>query len=46
MLCPFDMVRLQPTPIEYSLFYTHPSAAERVLTAMQWRAARARPAPP
>jgi Zn-dependent protease with chaperone function len=35
-------VRLQPTTAEYALFYTHPSDAERVATAMQWRAASAR----
>jgi len=33
-----DTVRLRPTAIEYALFYTHPSAAERVATAMRWRA--------
>jgi STE24 endopeptidase len=37
-----DTVRLQPTTAEYALFYTHPSDAERVATAMQWRAASAR----
>ena len=36
-----DVVRLHPTAIEYALFYTHPSDAERVATAMQWRAAQA-----
>ncbi len=34
-----DIARLRPTTIEYALFYTHPSDAERVATAMQWRAA-------
>ena len=37
-----DTVRLRPTAIEYALFYTHPSDAERVETAMQWRAASTR----
>lgn len=37
-----DFVRLRPTAAEYALFYTHPSDAERVATAMQWRAAQAR----
>jgi STE24 endopeptidase len=37
-----DTVRLQPTAIEYALFYTHPSDAERVATAMQWRTESAR----
>ena len=37
-----DTVRLRPTAVEYALFYTHPSDAERVETAMQWRAANAR----
>jgi len=36
-----DNVRLRPTSLEYALFYTHPSDAERVATAMQWRAAKA-----
>ncbi len=36
-----DTVRLRPTVLEHALFYTHPSDAERVATAMQWRAARA-----
>jgi len=36
-----DVVRLRPTAIEYALFYSHPSDAERVATAMQWRAAQA-----
>jgi STE24 endopeptidase len=34
-----DEARLEPGPLEYSLFYTHPSDAERVRTAMDWRAA-------
>jgi STE24 endopeptidase len=33
-----DTTRLRPTALEYALFYTHPSAAERVETAMRWRA--------
>jgi STE24 endopeptidase len=33
-----DTTRLSPTALEYALFYTHPSAAERVATAMRWRA--------
>ena len=37
-----DVARLEPNRLEYALFYTHPSAAERVATAMTWRAARAR----
>lgn len=37
-----DTVRLRPTAVEYALFYSHPSDAERVATAMQWRAASAR----
>jgi STE24 endopeptidase len=37
-----DTVRLSPTSLEYALFYDHPSDAERVATAMQWRAANAR----
>ncbi len=41
-----DTVRVRPTALEYALFYTHPSDAERVAAAMQWRAAIARlPAP-
>ena len=40
-----DTVRLQPAPIEYALFHSHPSDAERVLAAMEWRAARARLSP-
>jgi len=32
-----DTTRRQPTMIEYALFYTHPSAADRVATAMRWR---------
>lgn len=39
-----DTVRLRPTAVEYALFYTHPSDAERVETAMQWRAASAQAA--
>ena len=35
-----DRSRLHPTAIEYALFYDHPSDAERVATAMQWRAER------
>jgi Zn-dependent protease with chaperone function len=34
-----DNARLKPTAFEYALFYTHPSDAERVQTAMEWRAA-------
>jgi STE24 endopeptidase len=34
-----DTRRLDPSPLEYALFFDHPSDAERVLTAMQWRAA-------
>jgi STE24 endopeptidase len=34
-----DSTRLDPSPLEYALFFDHPSDAERVLTAMQWRAA-------
>jgi STE24 endopeptidase len=37
-----DTTRLRPTALEYALFYTHPSAAERVETAMRWRAETAR----
>jgi len=37
-----DAVRLRPTAMEYALFYTHPSSAERVKAAMQWRAASER----
>jgi STE24 endopeptidase len=33
-----DEARLEPWVLEYALFYTHPSDAERVRTAMQWRA--------
>jgi STE24 endopeptidase len=36
-----DVARLRPTAVEYALFYTHPSDAERVETAMQWREASA-----
>jgi Zn-dependent protease with chaperone function len=41
-----DTVRLQPGAIEYALLYTHPGAVERIATAMQWRAASRRDAPP
>jgi STE24 endopeptidase len=34
-----DVARLQPSTLEYALFFTHPSDAERVMTSMQWRAA-------
>jgi STE24 endopeptidase len=34
-----DVARLRPGALEYALFFTHPSDAERVMTAMQWRAA-------
>lgn len=34
-----DTSRLSPSAIEYALFYDHPSDAERVMTAMTWRAA-------
>ena len=34
-----DNARLSPGPLEYALLYTHPSDAERVRTAMEWRAA-------
>ena len=37
-----DTVRLRPTAVEYALFYDHPSDAERVAAAMQWRVATAR----
>ncbi len=37
-----DVARLRPTAIEYALFYSHPSPAERVASAMQWRAENAR----
>jgi STE24 endopeptidase len=33
-----DTARLRPTALEYALFYTHPSDAERVAAAMRWRA--------
>ena len=33
-----DTARQQPTAIEYALFYTHPSPAERIMSAMVWRA--------
>jgi STE24 endopeptidase len=36
-----DTARLAPTLLEYALFYDHPSAAERVMTAMRWRAGEA-----
>lgn len=38
-----DTVRLRPTALEYTLLHSHPSAAERVMTAMQWRAASRQP---
>jgi len=41
-----DIARLQPTRLEYALFYTHPSDVERVRTAMQWRAEMAGAGPP
>jgi STE24 endopeptidase len=41
-----DTARLAPSALEYALFYDHPSDAERVMTAMQWRASTARLAPP
>ncbi|HEY2560571.1 MAG TPA: M48 family metalloprotease [Caldimonas sp.] len=34
-----DTSRLSPSTLEYALFYNHPSDAQRVATAMQWRAA-------
>ncbi len=34
-----DTRRLAPSILEYALFYDHPSAAKRVATAMEWRAA-------
>ena len=34
-----DNARLMPNAVEYALLYTHPSDAERVRTAMEWRAA-------
>lgn len=37
-----DIARLRPTSLEYALFYAHPSDAERVATAMQWRAEKAK----
>jgi STE24 endopeptidase len=40
-----DAARLVPTTLEYVLFYSHPSDAERVRTAMDWRAATAALAP-
>jgi STE24 endopeptidase len=33
-----DTRRIAPTAAEYALFYTHPSAAERVFASMKWRA--------
>jgi len=36
-----DTQRLRPTRLEYALFFTHPSDAERVEAAMQWRAGHA-----
>jgi STE24 endopeptidase len=41
-----DTARLQPSALEYALFYTHPSDAERIATAMTWRAENARLAAP
>ena len=41
-----DVARLRPTTVEYALFYTHPSDAQRVATAMEWRQASARLSPP
>ena len=41
-----DTARLQPRAVEYALFYGHPSDAERVMVAMQWRAGAARLAAP
>lgn len=35
-----DVARARPTALEHALFYPHPSAEERVRTAMQWRAAK------
>ena len=35
-----DTSRLSPSTVEYVLFYDHPSDAERVMTAMKWRAAQ------
>lgn len=40
-----DSARQQPTALEYALFYSHPSAAERVATAMRWRVENARLSP-
>ena len=37
-----DHARLQPTAIDYALFYDHPGDAERVATAMRWREETAR----
>lgn len=34
-----DTARLNPSPLEYALFYSHPSDVERIRAAMQWRAA-------
>ena len=34
-----DTSRLSPSMLEYALFYDHPNDAQRVATAMQWRAA-------
>jgi len=34
-----DTSRLSPSAVEYALFYDHPSDAQRVMTAMTWRAA-------
>lgn len=40
-----DSARQQPTALEYALFYSHPSAAERVATAMRWRVENPRLSP-
>ncbi|HEY1326241.1 MAG TPA: M48 family metalloprotease [Casimicrobiaceae bacterium] len=41
-----DTARLAPSALEYALFYDHPSDAERVMTAMRWRASEAALQPP
>jgi len=33
-----DAHKLDPSPIEEWLFYDHPSARNRIFTAMRWRA--------
>ena len=38
MLRDVDASSLDPSPLTFWLFYTHPSPRSRVLTAMQWRA--------